>query len=86
MVIEFKTVTGSTYRIDTEAMTWNREVKAPASGKIRQEGGILLSIPVLKLGQGAMLHDSKVLSGHIAHFVYTSDVIKITEIPVQEIK
>ena len=74
----FRTESGSAYILDRESMHWAR-IKSGESGKIRREFGTLVEWPVIKVGERAVLYDSKVKPGYIAHAVETSVVTEVVE-------
>jgi hypothetical protein len=76
--MQFRTENGSVYILDHGTMGWMRK-SCDKSGRIRQEFGTLVTWPTIEVGYPAMLHDNKVLLGHVAHFVYTSNVTEVIE-------
>jgi hypothetical protein len=80
MKVAFMTENGTWYVIDQEKMTWSRKVSTVSSGKTRHDGGKLLSLPTLRLGESAFLEDEDILPGHVAHYVQTSRVKIIQEL------
>jgi hypothetical protein len=75
-VIEFITRSGSTYKIDTELLTWKRD-KSERGNIIRRDSGKLVHLPELKLGQPAVLHDDQVEPGSDVHLVVTTPIAVI---------
>ena len=76
--MKFTTETGSVYTLDKGTMGWSR-VSTSESGTIRQEFGTLLEWPEVEVGEAVYLRDSKVLPGHLHHYVFTSYVTEVTE-------
>jgi hypothetical protein len=73
----FKTETGSQYKLDGAAMTWERISRAQQSGVVRKERGHLIKWPLIEIGKNVVLCDDSVLPGHIYHAVMTSRVTEI---------
>lgn len=77
--MKFTTINGSVYKLDKQAMTWERIGTTSKSGKIRQENGKLLSWPRIDIGWGALLNDSKVRPGMQVHYISTSKVVSVED-------
>lgn len=77
MKVRFTTKTGSTYELDTEAMTWKRLDKTVKSGTIRNEGGQLVEWPTVQVGSSVRMFDTAVRPGYAQHAVETSEVMSV---------
>ena len=74
----FKTKTGSVYTLDKGTMGWSR-VKTEESGDIRREFGTLLDWPKITIGEPVFLNDSIIALHCTHHYVFTSEVMEVTE-------
>lgn len=77
MVIVFKTETGSIYHYGTEGKVWERVDKTGESGFLRQDGGMVLNIPVIEVGKRVTFVGPPLKDGSTARVVLTSEVVKI---------
>ena len=79
MVYLVTTESGSRYRVDTIAMTWERLRKGDPGRTSRKDQGNLLEIPDIKVGEPMYLFDTDVLPGMTHHAVQTTLVVEVQE-------
>ena len=80
MRTQFTTENGSVYVVDPVKMTWQQTKKTENSGEHRSENGILVRMPLLRVGLSAYMQDYAVQPGCGGHMVVTSPLTKIEEI------
>jgi len=81
VIVNLYTLTGSHYRLDSDAMTWERLVKSGESGELRTEHGeIRGSFPsVFDIGSGVAWESSPAPSTppDKRRAIYTSDLVSV---------
>lgn len=75
MALRVTTKSGSVYRIDLDAMRWERLSKSEKSGAIRTEDGDIYSIEGLNVGDYLMIGTNSITTA--PRYVLTSQVMKI---------
>ena len=78
MKLQIRTMTGSTYILDKDQMTWERVFTALLSGPLRTVSGKLTVWPVIKLGESMDMECPPFVEGAILRLVSTSEVMSIT--------
>jgi hypothetical protein len=83
MVIEFKTITGSTYRYGTDSMMWERVGKTGESGHLRTDSGIAVKEPKIEVGEPVHFISKPIKEGTSFRLVVTSEVTEINSSNVE---
>lgn len=71
--MHFRTM-NSTYTIDTDAMTWSREVHDPRSNMLLADSGPIITIPEPVVGQRCIITEGP---AGIHEVIYTSAVVEV---------
>lgn len=79
MTYHVRTQSGSLYMIEPEDKTWARLEKTENSGTLRTDGGILSSIPVIKLDEPMILLGPPIHPWTWGRIIMTTPVVEITE-------
>lgn len=79
MKLTVKTQSGSTYILDSEAMTWERVVAGDGSNYVRTSGGQLTTWPTVVVGRRADLYGPPLDPTKDVRWTSTSEVLSIEE-------